>query len=283
MSQRSLTACLSLALLLGAAGVASGQVIHRYTFNGINDATDSVGTAHGTLLQGATTSGGHLQLTNGPGVPSNSPNGRYLSLPTAAFPTGSGGLTNYSIEMWVNWVGGNGQNWARLFDFNNGPGGTAGADYAFLAPQAAGTNFRYAITDNSGAGERFLNQPAVLPSGTPVHIALTYDTATTTGTMYVNASQVAQSFIIDINPSLLNFPNLWIGRSAYNADPFYNGTVDELTVWNRAMTPAEVSASFAAGPVPAIPEPSSFALAGVGAIAFVLRRYRKTKAVSPSA
>src|SRR5205823_2411333 len=114
-------------VLLAAAGAAPGQVIiHRYTFNGT--ANDSVGTANATLVN-ATTNGAQLVLDNGPGVVSDSPTGKYATLPAAAFPTGPGGLTSFTIESFYNWVGQPGQTWARLVDFNNG---SAVSNYMFL-------------------------------------------------------------------------------------------------------------------------------------------------------
>ena len=103
MTPRFITACLPLSALLAAAGPASGQVIiHRYVFNGTPN--DSVGTANGTLVN-ATISGGQLVLNNGAGVASNTPTGKYATLPPTAFPTGPGGLTSFSIESFYNWVG----------------------------------------------------------------------------------------------------------------------------------------------------------------------------------
>src|SRR5438094_4886607 len=100
MPQRPAFTGLSLALLLGAAGAAPGQIIHRYTFNG--DANDSVGTANATLVN-ATTNGTQVVLDNGAGLASNNPAGKYVSLPAAAFPTGPGGLTSFTIESFYNW------------------------------------------------------------------------------------------------------------------------------------------------------------------------------------
>jgi hypothetical protein len=44
-----------------------------------------------------------------------------------------------------------------------------------------------------------------------------------------------------------NDKNVWLGRSQFN-DPFFNGKYNEFRLYKGAMTPAQVSASFAAGP-----------------------------------
>jgi hypothetical protein len=39
----------------------------------------------------------------------------------------------------------------------------------------------------------------------------------------------------------------WIGRSAFDTDPALTATVNELRVYDNALTPAEAAAIFAAG------------------------------------
>jgi hypothetical protein len=278
MSLRSLSVGLSLALLLAAAGAAPGQIIHRYTFNG--NANDSVGTANGTLVN-ATTVGGQLVLDNGPGVASNTPTGKYVSLPAAAFPTGPGGLTSFSIETFFNWAGQPGQTWDRLFDFNNG---SATTNYLFLTPRSGAqpTNtLRYAIT-NSGAGNEFqVNSTDQAPSGGPAFIALTYDSASTTGTLYVGTgttlNQVGQNLTSVLDPTqLTGVTNYWIGRSAFDGDPLYNGTIDQFDIFASARTSSQVLADFLAGPVP-VPEPSALALTGAAALGLAVWRRRSPR------
>jgi hypothetical protein len=41
--------------------------------------------------------------------------------------------------------------------------------------------------------------------------------------------------------------NNWLGRAQFN-DPFFNGQFEEFRIWDGAMTPAQVAASFTAGP-----------------------------------
>jgi hypothetical protein len=282
MTQRPRTTSLTLALLLGLTGAAPGQVIHRYTFNA--NANDTVGTAHATLMGGATITNGQVMLNNGGGLQSGGA-GQFVELPPTAFPTGAGGLTSFSIELWTNWAGPNdgGQTWSRALDFNQGlnTGGNDLSHYLFITPRAGGgvNPARFAISDDRFDAERQVNGTAPLPLNSLAHLAVTYDSATTTATLFVNGAQVGQNLTADLNPSQLSLTTFWLGRSAFNADPYYNGALDEVTMWNRAMTPAEVAASFAAGPVP-VPEPTSLALAGAGVVAgAALRRYRRRAAV----
>jgi hypothetical protein len=287
MSLRPLSPGLSLALLFAAAGAAPGQIIHRYTFNG--NADDSVGTANGTLVN-AITSGGQLVLDNGAGVASSSPTGKYVSLPAAAFPTGASGLTSFSIEIFYNWVGqppGGGQTWDRLFDFNNGRNpGTPTMQYMFLTPRSGAPNtVRYAITNNNPGGEFGVNGQDQLPSGVPAFVGLTFDAPTTTSTLYVgsagNLTQVGQNVTSILDPSQISgLTNYWIGRSAFDGDPLYNGTIDQFDIFNGARTGAQVLADFLAGPVP-VPEPSALALTGAAALGLAVWRRRRSPSRAP--
>ena len=85
---------------------------HRYSFEGAPGATlvaDSVGTADGTAIGGASFTGdGRLTL--------NGVNG-YVDLPNGIISS----LINVSLETWVKWNGGSQRQ--RLFDFGSNSGG----------------------------------------------------------------------------------------------------------------------------------------------------------------
>jgi hypothetical protein len=284
MSRRPPSTALALALLLGAAGAAPGQIIHRYTFNG--NGNDSVGTANATLVNAAT-NGAQVVLDNGANVASNTATGKYVSLPSSAFPTGPGGLTSFSIEVFYNWVGQPGQTWDRLFDFNNGTDTTVTPprQYLFLTPRSGAqpTNvLRYAITQNDPGNEFQVNGTDQSPFGAPAFAALTYDAASTTGTLYVGTgttlTQVGQNFTTALDPSqLAGITNLWIGRSAFNGDPLFNGSIDQFDIFSAARTPAQVQADFLAGPVAPVPEPSALALTGAAALGLAVWRRRTVR------
>jgi hypothetical protein len=280
MTPRTLSACLTLSVLLAAAGTARGQVIiHRYTFNG--NANDSVGTANAMLVN-ATTTNSQLILDNGANIASNTPTGKYATLPAAAFPTGTGGLTSFSIESFYNWIGQPGQTWARLIDFNNGINGVVPTQqYMFLSPRSGAqpiNTVRYAITQNNSNNEQQVNGSDQAPFGGPSFVALTYDASTTTGTLYIGQgttlTNVGQNQTVFLDPSqLTGITNFWLGRSPFNGDPLFNGTIDQLDIFNGARSPAQVQADFLAGPVPApVPEPTTLALTGAAGIGFALWR-----------
>ena len=107
---------------------AQANLTHRYSFD--VDASDSVGGAHGTLVDGVmagtpTVVGGVLDLGN-PGFTGPSSDANYLSLPASILPS-SGSVT---IEQWFNFVGSGFYTEAWAFSDRNGganpPGATNG-------------------------------------------------------------------------------------------------------------------------------------------------------------
>jgi len=86
---------------------------------------------------------------------------------------------------------------------------------------------------------------APIPTGQFVHVAATLDDATGTMTLYENGAVVAQTTTTvrpfgALDPT--QEPGVGIGNSNAldNYDVPFNGLIDELTVYNRALTPGEV-------------------------------------------
>ena len=68
-----------------------------------------------------------------------------------------------------------------------------------------------------------------------------------TGTLYINGSQVAQNTSMTRNPSSLGSTNQnWIGRSQISGDAYLNGRVDKFRIYNRALSSAEVGLLYTA-------------------------------------
>ena len=131
--------------------------------------------------------------------------------------------------------------WSRVLDF-----GTGTNNYLFLTPRAGTTGaVRFAIRTPS-IPEQVINGTAPLPAGAWTHVAVTL--SGNTGTLYVNGVVVGTNPAITLRPSSLgNTTQNYIGESQFIADPTFNGLVDELLLYNRALTPGEI-ASFASPP-----------------------------------
>jgi hypothetical protein len=220
--------------------ISAGQLVTHYRFNEANGRTamESSGVSpSATLMGGASfTAGKYGNAVN--------LNGRsqYVALPNGLIS----GLGDFTIAVWVNWNGGG--NFQRIFDF--------GADtdrYLFLTP-SAGATIRFGITKFGGNGEQQINGRVPLSTGWH-HVAVTLQRADArgVGALYVDGVRVginnSMTFTPDMIGSLVNATNNFIGRSAFAADPYFSGKVEDFRIYNGALSATQIAALSAASPV----------------------------------
>ncbi|MGD9632011.1 MAG: LamG-like jellyroll fold domain-containing protein [Pirellulales bacterium] len=273
MSRIVLVTCGALML---CASTARAVLVHQYTFNG--DANDSVGGQDGTVVDPLVISnyvGGQLDLTGNNNISSNTPEtGAYVNLPngivSAAIADGQSKAA--SFEMWVT-VQEN-RFWARLFDFGSSNLGEdssasgAEADYMQMVPLGFTNQFAFethpAFTDGTTIVSGVVATASPLTTGVQHHVVVTYDQLDNTnparpgGTarIFLDGAPVATGPISTsmpggpANPSgTFNDNNNWLGRAQW-PDPLLDGLYNEFRIYNHAMSAAEVTTSFNAGPVP---------------------------------
>jgi len=186
---------------------------------GEGDAQDLVGTNHGTLMNGATYATGKVaQAFSFDGADD------YVSITTGAFnlPLGTSPRT---VEAWVKTT-------------------TMGGLEDVFCYGAPGAAFLLGILDasifvsnwNSG-----YTVPANVNDGVFHHVAVTYD-----GT---NASVFCDGVLLDTRAFYVNTGSgaATIGARMDAATEFFNGIVDEVGVYNRALSDAEILALYNAG------------------------------------
>ena len=129
--------------LADPAPLTAGPV-HRYSFNG--NANDSVGGAHGTLVDNTGSSSyanGQLVLGNTGSENSANNTGDYVDLPNGII---SALADNGTFETWTTWED-TGAYWQRIFDFGTSNGGedvSVGSDnstYLFMTPRGGTGHF----------------------------------------------------------------------------------------------------------------------------------------------
>jgi len=215
---------------------------HLWSFTA--DAADSKGNAHGDLINGAAVSAGSLVLN---GV------NQYVNLPNDLVTS----YTSITVEAWITDEGSGA--WARVWDFGNstagedfpiGQEGPLGTRYMFLTARSSGGDLRGAYTiTGGGAGEQIVSWPGTaLPVGIKKHVAWTTDGPTQRGILYVDGLPVATNNAVTLTPAALgSTSNNWFGRAQFN-DPFFKGRLDEVRIYDMALSPTQIQQSYLAGP-----------------------------------
>ncbi len=225
---------------LSASRASAATLEHEYPFD--TGANDIVAGADGTLEGGATLSGDGAVILDGT-------NG-YINLPNDLVSS----YTSATLEAWVTNSGSD--NWARIYDFGNAtagedyPVGTSsqGTTYLFLTPRGSGGDMRGSYATNGNIGEQIASAGAAMVSNELTHVIWTSDAGTHTAKIYVNGLQVGVNHNVTLTPADLGpSENDWLGRSQYSSDAFFNGAIVEFRIYDGALNPLEVAASYESG------------------------------------
>lgn len=108
----------------------------------------------------------------------------------------------------------------------------------FLTPSSGSGTLRFAISTNGNAsGAEQIVETSPLPVGRWEHVAVTCNGST--ACLYTNGILAASGSVTispaDFNPALNNF-----GASQYPADPFFNGQLDQVFIYNYALSSTEI-------------------------------------------
>ena len=89
-----------------------------------------------------------------------------------------------------------------------------------------------------------------MPTNQEVYTVLTYDVKSSNAMLYLNGV-LAGTASIPTNLAPANYGNTfnnWIGRDQFGGDSMFQGSVDELRIWNGAVSPLYIALSQLAGP-----------------------------------
>jgi hypothetical protein len=262
----------AISILAACAAPSGAALVNKYTFNN-NNANDSMGSQHGTVVDNTGISrfvGGTIDLSGNNGAGSNqdfslpATVGAYVDLPNGVFTNAvnSGTFGAVSLEIWFTTQ--QNRNWAEAFAFGTSTGGenmsNAGASYVALIPQSgiATPDFRATTRDAGAALETpLIGSPTPLPAGVKHHVVYALDHNDTdgganpngTGRLYHNGVAVGAAQIATFM-DVLTDNNNWLGRSQW-PDPLYDGSIDEFRIYDHALAANEVQQSFTTGPDPA--------------------------------
>jgi len=124
--------------------------------------------------------------------------------------------------------------WQRIFDFGSSTG-----VYMFLTPRQGTTGaMRFALR-TAAVNEQLVDVPATLPSGWH-HVAIAIDSKTMRLTLYLDGIQIGAAATTLLPKDMGNTTQNWLGRSQWAADAYFTGGLDELRIYNRVLSAAEV-------------------------------------------
>ncbi|MBP5213366.1 MAG: LamG domain-containing protein, partial [Bacteroidales bacterium] len=158
----------------------------------------------------------------------------YLLLPASL-----GSLKQLTLTAWVN------QSnlttaWARLFDFGNDE------DHYFFVTLNSGSDARLVL--KNGGSEQILS--VGVPSAGWHYVTVTLSDESVS--FYLDGKLAGTSTDITLRPSDLKTVRNYIGRSQYSADPLFKGYIDDLRIYDFALTADEVALLYAGEEISAI-------------------------------
>ncbi len=219
----------------------AAALAHRYSFTGSGNAViDSVGSAHGSIVNGQLSGAGSVVLT-GAEAPEN-----YVNLPNGLVSA----LASATFEAWLSWSGG--APWQRIFDFGSSQTGEntrgGGAEYLFLTPRSDLDTVRVAFISSDTPGEIQVNSAAPLPTGVTSHVAVVVDAVADTLALFTNGALAGSIALPSSLAALATDDNNWLGRSEFPTDPALAGSLLELRIYAAALSPQQLALSYQLGP-----------------------------------
>lgn len=213
------------------------SLTHLYTFNdGL--ANDWIGSAHGALLNDATVQAGQLVLAN-QGVTSGQVTAvQHAKLGANLLPAGSA-----TVEAWFTTS--DTADWARVFDIGSQLSGN-GDSYLFFTPHSAFGDARSALRP-SGGDERLASGNA-FNDGVEHMVAVVIDLDAGLLRLYIDGSELSSTPLDGASAGSVGDSLAYLGRSLFDADAGFTGSINELRVYDHARSAEEVATTAAGGP-----------------------------------
>jgi alpha-tubulin suppressor-like RCC1 family protein len=209
------------------------------------NALDAIGGNNGTLLNGAGFIAGEVGQaflfgTTNAGV-------KVPASPMLDVGLGSG----LTVEGWIN--PSNLSVRGEIAEWNNGDINEIvpyGVHLSILSPGELGLGAGNLFSDLHGADGQvhwIMAPGGTITANTFQHVALTYDKGTGVATLYCNGAVVAQQTLGSFTP--LTSYDFYIGRrpAAIGSVHSFSGSIDELSVYSRPLSVAEIQSIYNAG------------------------------------
>ncbi|XAL98042.1 LamG domain-containing protein [Phycisphaeraceae bacterium D3-23] len=281
-STKLLTASLLTAGLMvvgtSASAALTDNLVGYYEYD--SDFTTSAGTVDGVANGGATAGVAGGIVGNAMSV---TPTGGGAGSQFMSTALGYGGAAplgdNFSVSAWYNLQNPGSSQSARHFVFEGAD--SFDVSYGIRELDADGIDDGQVFTQNGATGGLGApNRVDVIDAGTPGwhHVLQTYssDGTNTTITTYVDGVELANALTLTTTEIVDTGLHFGAARSSA-ANRGFDGLIDEVALWDRALTDQEAANVYATGLAGndlrnEVPEPGSLALLGLGGLLIARRR-----------
>jgi hypothetical protein len=141
----------------------------------------------------------------------------------------------FTISVWVNTTtNGSGDTWQRVFDHHS-----SSTNYLFLTTRNWFTGTPM-VGLHTGSSEQVVTSNVSITASAWTHFA--FVKKGNLGILYQNGVEVGRNTGMSNLVKNMGTCNLWIGRSAFAGDPYFNGGVDDFRIYDVDLTPTQIEA-----------------------------------------
>ncbi len=207
---------------------------------GEGNGNDGVGNNPATVSSGVSYGAGEVgQAFNFDGSNAN------LVIPASA-SLNVGTNSGFTIEGWIKPSDVSGMH--MLFEWSDGAnfGVHLTHSQSWFGSGGGPGNLLANIVDSGGGWHPLWSPPGLLTTNSFQHIAMTYDTASGVGRLYLNGAVIASGNLGSFTPETSY--TLHVGKRPWDPDfPLYGGLLDEVSLYSRALSQGELQAIYFAG------------------------------------
>ncbi len=142
-------------------------------------------------------------------------------------------LDDVTIAVWVDFSQ-DGGSWQRIWDMGSGT-----AVNWFLTPMNGSGRMRAAITVGGGGGESQVTADSILPTDWH-HVAVSIDSDSMVMSLLLDGEVISQADTHLVPSDLGETTQNWLGRSQYSADAYFNGSLDDMRIYDVCLSASEV-------------------------------------------
>jgi mono/diheme cytochrome c family protein len=143
-------------------------------------------------------------------------------------------LSSFTFTAWV--YSQSSSTSARLFDFGN-----SASSYIYFMPRDGANRCRFEIRSGASIYTLQCNPNLILPAARWVHLATTFNSETDEMKIFFDGVQVASRSMVDIELAGIVLSDNKIGESRVAGNVDFAGRLDEVAIWDGALSPEMIA------------------------------------------